>query len=205
MNDDDNITLLWPDRPTCHDHDPLAQRFEPSRWRPADERQGYRTCSHCGSMHPEDLYSAVLAGAKLGGSDWKYGWPHKFYVTGIPNTNVGKLSQESSMSLREDEEPSAEDLARAKSWLQPGGEVRIVEHDATWGYTKGGNLRRSLAAFNPQRSTTHGKWYNTHLQELNPVAFSAMVEMLAKQTHIRFEMVGHKLHFMAPRAGYQRD
>jgi hypothetical protein len=27
----------------------------------------------------------------LGGSDWKYGWPHKFYVEGIANPEPGRL------------------------------------------------------------------------------------------------------------------
>ncbi len=50
-----------------------------------DAPEPFRTCSHCGSMNPEDLVKALEAGASLEGSDWKYGWPHKFYVTGIPN------------------------------------------------------------------------------------------------------------------------
>lgn len=45
----------------------------------------YRTCEYCGCIHPEDLLDALKAGATLGGSDWKYGWPHKFYVDAIPN------------------------------------------------------------------------------------------------------------------------
>lgn len=30
-------------------------------------------------------------GVKLGGADWKYGWPHKFYVEGIANPIAGRL------------------------------------------------------------------------------------------------------------------
>lgn len=53
----------------------------------------FRTCWYDGSMHPEDLYNFLVDPAltvTLGGSDWKYGWPHKFYVEGIPNPLAGK-------------------------------------------------------------------------------------------------------------------
>lgn len=50
----------------------------------------YRTCSYDGSIHPEDLYNWLLKGATAGGSDWKYGWPHKFYIDNIPNPLAGK-------------------------------------------------------------------------------------------------------------------
>lgn len=92
----------------CHDQDPHPHRVGPSpehpdQWRaafvPGDEPpvqthcgqrhwepfEPYRSCSYCGSIHPEDLLAAIKAGATLGGSDWKYGWPHKFYVEHIPN------------------------------------------------------------------------------------------------------------------------
>lgn len=45
----------------------------------------FRRCSYCGSIHPEDLIRLLGEGAELHGADWKYGWPHKFYVEGIPN------------------------------------------------------------------------------------------------------------------------
>jgi hypothetical protein len=92
--------MQWPERPTCHDEDRQARRFR-QRWdwdrRPADERwpQGipYRTCSYCGSIHPEDLLAALAAGAELHGADWKLGWPHKFYIENIPNPNRDALAE----------------------------------------------------------------------------------------------------------------
>lgn len=42
---------------------------------------GFRHCEYCGSLHPEDLYELLIQNkVTLGGSDWKYGWPHKFYI-----------------------------------------------------------------------------------------------------------------------------
>jgi hypothetical protein len=99
------IVLTWPERPTCHDSDWQARRLAgiegARRWRePRGHRDGgpyaetFRTCFYCGSIHPEDLYRLLSSGtATLGGSDWKYGWPHKFYVEGIPNPVAGQRVQ----------------------------------------------------------------------------------------------------------------
>lgn len=73
--------INWPDAPTCHGEiDGHAVTWI--------EREGHRLCSYCGSLHPSELVSALAAGGKLGGSDWKYGSPHKFYVR-IPNGQAG--------------------------------------------------------------------------------------------------------------------
>lgn len=72
--------MIFPERPTCHDNDlsPVFKTMAPE-WR---TREGgpHRRCSYCGSLHPEDLMKVLGEGARLGGADWKYGWPHKFYV-----------------------------------------------------------------------------------------------------------------------------
>lgn len=78
--------IVWPERPTCHDSDPHAavSRYDPSEWHAPRDGQSFRTCSYCGSIHPGDLMD--LAGRNelsLDMADWKYGWPHKFYVKGI--------------------------------------------------------------------------------------------------------------------------
>jgi hypothetical protein len=41
----------------------------------------YTHCSYCGSIHFEDVKRLAYHGAHFGGSDWKYGYPHKFYIT----------------------------------------------------------------------------------------------------------------------------
>lgn len=82
--------ITWPERPTCHDDDPAHRApffFPPPVWREANEH-GFRTCSFCGSIHPEDLLRALEAGATLECADWKYGWPHKFYVRGVPSSDL---------------------------------------------------------------------------------------------------------------------
>lgn len=144
---DDEVTLLWPVRPACHDQDPHAQTFEPTRWERRAE--GYRHCNYCGSLHPEDLHKVLLAGARLGGSDWKVGWPNKFYVYDAPSANVGLF----------DREPP---------------KVAML------------------------------KWYNTHLYDLDAVAFSVMSDLLMKHSNIRFERDAGGMRFFAPYVGYQK-
>jgi hypothetical protein len=39
------------------------------------------TCVYCGSVTPGDFLKMLqTSGTHYSGSDWKYGWPHKFYV-----------------------------------------------------------------------------------------------------------------------------
>jgi len=38
-------------------------------------------CSYCGSLSVADAIKAIeTRGTRYSGSDWKYGWPHKFYL-----------------------------------------------------------------------------------------------------------------------------
>lgn len=40
-----------------------------------------RTCGFCGSIHPDDLVTALSAtNADIELADMKYGWPHKWYI-----------------------------------------------------------------------------------------------------------------------------
>lgn len=60
-----------------------AQTFPgPDTW---TSRDGYRCCSYCGSMHPEDLIMAIAEKVELGPTDKSY----KVYVH-LPNPNAGK-------------------------------------------------------------------------------------------------------------------
>lgn len=63
-------------------HGVEAERWGGWSWREPSHGQHYRTCSYCGSIHPDDL--AAEPDWRAEWADAKYGWPHKFYV-GIPN------------------------------------------------------------------------------------------------------------------------
>ncbi len=120
--------MKFPEKHTCHPD----MRIAKGEWRPSEANFPYRSCDYCGSMHPEDLLAAVERGARLDGADWKYGWPHKFYVTGggIPH---GKFY---NVHLLDD----LDDEARAKVidvlWRHTGVRFGLVagelHFDARW-------------------------------------------------------------------------
>jgi hypothetical protein len=52
---------------------------------------GLKHCGYCGSLEPVELAELIKAGkAILHGSDWKYGYPHKFYVD-VENLMTGQI------------------------------------------------------------------------------------------------------------------
>lgn len=187
---------MYKDRPVCHDKDFHAQQFGPTTWRPAGEKlhpsndlpQVFRTCSYCGSMHPEDLLAALKAGATLGGADWKYGWPHKFYVQDIPNANQGKPVSYISGSVR----PA--DKARLEEQYA-GRDIRF-EEDEGW-------LRYRV--YEIEGATTHGKWYNVHFLDVDGPEFDELAALVLEKAGIQFEREGdNDLKYSAPHQGYQR-
>lgn len=107
--------MIYPEKPTCHG-DPHAMRFaDHFIWRETEPDGRYptlpqrlRKCGYCGSIHPEDLVLAIERGAVLGGSDWKYGWPHKFYVT-IPNPHRDERAVIGQQSRWDDEQHTSID------------------------------------------------------------------------------------------------
>lgn len=55
------------------------------------EHDGIKTCSYCGSISVEDAIKFLKQpGTQFSGSDWKYGWPHKFYIEPV-NPDKEKL------------------------------------------------------------------------------------------------------------------
>lgn len=83
-------SVIWPVRPTVHGSGRGSVSDAPS-WREPRVGASHRTCSYCGSVHPGDLLGLLDKGAVLVGCDWKYGWPHKFYVENVPDTRVGQM------------------------------------------------------------------------------------------------------------------
>lgn len=104
-----------------------------------------RGCGYCGSMHPEDVAAALRSGARLDPADRKYGWPHKFYVEGVPNPHAGMLESRCS---RQD---APQDEIDSGKW------IRIPNKDILddWWHEAG----------KPAPATTYGKFYTEHLQD----------------------------------------
>jgi len=45
----------------------------------------YLECSYCGSLHPTAALELLKKNVRSSGADWKYGWPHKFYIQAAEN------------------------------------------------------------------------------------------------------------------------
>ena len=89
--------MIFPERPTCHDRKPRYGNL-------AIEWRDDGTCSYCGSLSPEKLLGYLSSETtRLSGSDWKYGWPHKFYITAV-NPDADKLVQVGTESVWHGEE-----------------------------------------------------------------------------------------------------
>jgi hypothetical protein len=201
--------MRFPEKPTVHGTQSPVSGY-PAIWRPpfADRGETFRTCFYCGSIHPEDLLKALDAGGKLGGSDWKYGWPHKFYVD-VPNPEPDRLFEMGGETRWTDNPcPRCCDAAGA---VKP--EYASPEVDRC-GSCYGHRKERVHTPHMSTRETLHAKWYNEHLQDegYDPEAFDAVVVALEKHAGIRFDLVPDPkipeqttLQWRAPRYGYQRD
>lgn len=69
-------------------HGTEADRWGGWHWRDPSRGQHFRTCSYCGSIHPEDL--AAETDWSPSWADQKYGYPHKVYAS-IPNRQPDAL------------------------------------------------------------------------------------------------------------------
>lgn len=181
----------WPDRPTCHDRDPNAARFEAIQWRPPRGRSGledpydrpFRTCSYCGCVHPCDLMDlAAEHELQLEMADWKYGWPHKFYIEGIPNPAEGQTVLHYGYAARD----------RLLAMAAPGYKPEP--------YDDCGRGWRVVVGTGTAPRTVVAKWYNLHLVDLTGEAFAQVTDFIARQSGIRFAFDGERLSFRSEHA-----
>jgi hypothetical protein len=108
-----------------------------------------RTCSYCGSLHPDDFLDAVAAGAPVGPTDKSY----KAYID-LPQAEPDKLrvvsSQWAPICPGEGWIEATPDLCETYDW-QPWGEGR--PGDVMW------------VTLMPQGPVRHGKFYFQHLDD----------------------------------------
>lgn len=186
----------------AHLGDWQAKSFYPdglASWRPevspdipAGQTTGrLRGCSYCGSMHPADLAAAIKAGAVASWADFKYGWPHKAYVRGVPNPHAGMLESRMSCShatpvckytgksCEHGEQndyrphPSCTCMAPGFAGDAPTEGVtargeRMVRIPDGYDRNTGKPQFRWTEAGKPAAIATDGKFYTVHLQDASP-------------------------------------
>lgn len=177
---------------------------EPSPRKDGSAGRPFRTCSYCGCMHPADLLAAIKAGATLGGSDWKYGWPHKFYVYSIPNPDPNAMVRTTSGGSYPSEAKAREAGA---TYVKPGYRLEVKEgiapDEATLTFNMTG--RWSFEIYQPIGKTTQGKWYNDHLRdELTEDEFKELADALEQHAGISWKRDQQGVAYAAPHGGYQK-
>lgn len=145
-----------------------------------------RHCDYCGSMHPSDLAAALKAGAKGSWADFKYGWPHKWYVENVPNPHAGML--ESRMGCSHSHPtcpktgapceqrkqsfhwPKCECMRDTPELVKTGtyGEAAMVATQSGFSSSTGKPQFTWNEAGKPAKATTDGKFYTVHLQDATP-------------------------------------
>lgn len=146
----------------AHAHNHLAKQYPPTWHAPKapvlaptyDTGWATTRCSFCGSMTPAELAGAIKAGAEVHWSDFKYGWPHKIYVDGVPNPFAGMPAVRSITYCGR---PPQEEIDAGK-WerYQDGYDSRTGEPKFSY---------RIVGEARPEPATTHGKFYTEHLQD----------------------------------------
>lgn len=159
-------------------------RFDQPSWQTREREPyvtGMRQCSYCGSLNPEDLLAALKAGTvqDIHGADWKYGWPHKFYVD-VPNQIAGKVTEMGSSSGPD---------------IGPDTPGAVQSSHGYW----------KLPTLSPAPATCHAKFYNTHLQDVSDEVFAELAPLLLARTGIEFTRDPEKgVGWRAPAHGHQR-
>jgi hypothetical protein len=150
-------------------YDPAADLVHGAGWNSAarwggwswnEPRRGdhFRTCSFCGSIHPEDLAAELGSGVTVDWADWKYGWPHKLYANGIRPRDPGMLHVFSRATR------SRPDRGAASDWIADGDltdEQRAViaaDHQQP----RDDEDRDCWWMFRP-KTELHAKFYTVHL------------------------------------------
>lgn len=130
-------------------------------------------------MHPADVVAALRSGASLVGTDWKYGWPHKFYVTDVPNPHPDVMVLSSYSS---------------------GGAHRCVLD------SEGRPLPIRDVRFTPAGPLLRSKWYNEHILDagFDVEARDALLRLIQERSGVVFQLEAGRLRYAAPHFNYQR-
>lgn len=181
-----------------------AERWGGWSWREPSRGEHYRTCSYCGSVHPEDL--AVEESWRAEWADRKYGWPHKFYVH-IPNRNPqqrfiagasGTARQGPYAPGGEKHQPAPERYPNL-TWVRPGEIPPDVITDG-WRDLESHYEWVSIGT----RPTHFAKFYTVHLAD--PAADTEALERIQRTSGLRFRFHDGRVSWEAfQEAGRDRD
>lgn len=120
-------------------------------------RDGYRACNYCGSMHPDDLFVAIEAGAMITGTDKNY----KIYVD-APSRDPSTPRIVSASN--DEEEPT---WGSKGDWQRVTDENRAMMKSQGWG--TGRDYKWIMVC--PIGPSTHCKFYYEHFDDAQQQRF----------------------------------
>jgi hypothetical protein len=170
------------DLPTTNAHaseggDPFT--YGGGKWEERDNRGKsgqpirFPTCTWCGSITPQQFLVFLEAGYASEVADWKYGWPHKIYLT-VPNDQPDELrfcgSTSEGSKLQYNPDGSTYHVK-----TQETGPERYPEWHPQNGWSQKGTY-----------PTLHLKFYTVHLADLSREQLEKASPMIREKTGIEF-------------------
>ena len=132
-------------------------------------------CECCGSIKVESAIEYLQQkGTKYSGSDWKYGWPHKFYIS--PN------NPEANMIVEIGREYSVK-----------AGDPGVVQDGFGW-------YKPILGT----REHLHCKFYTSHIMDANDEMFDTFNELSDRYFGISWRKDNKGLRYVAPTHNHQQ-
>ncbi|MGW4757740.1 hypothetical protein [Streptomyces chartreusis] len=161
-------------------HGSDADRWGGWSWRDPSRGEHYRTCSYCGSIHPEDLAAESEWHAEW--ADPKYGWPHKFYIA-VPNQQPEQLFITGATT------GTPTGLAGAV-WIR----ATVIPDDVnTEGWQDVAERYQWVSI--GTRPAHHAKFYTAHLAD--PASNPAALEAVQRTSGLRFRFHDGRVHWEA--------
>lgn len=170
-------------------------------WEIRTEEVSSGNCSYCGSLSPADFIKFMnQPGTSFSGSDWKYGYPHKFYVEPV-NPKADELVQVGTKSG--DGTDSSDYWSCFAHPVYSNNKTKTCSCPIENGRT--GHYNRPIMG---KRARLFFKFYTIHIKDATPEEFEEIRKISTKFFGIDWQINGDKLQYMAPRTssfyGYQR-
>ena len=104
---------------------------------------GRLRCSFCGSIHPQEAIELLKTpDTYFSGSDWKYGWPHKFYI-GNGKLYCRHLRDATPEQFKEFAKLSMEIFNITWELKEDGLHWSAPKTDSFYGYQRAGYIREN--------------------------------------------------------------
>lgn len=171
-------------------------------WEHRSEDTDTANCSYCGSLTPADFIKFMSqSGTSFSGSDWKYGYPHKFYVEPV-NPKADELVEMGSGSGDGTDPLDYWSCFNHPVYMNASNKTKNCSCpiEKATGYWK-----RPIMG---KRARLFFKFYTNHIKDATPEEFEEIRKISTKFFGIDWQINGDKLQYTAPRTnsfyGYQR-